>query len=1373
LKTITLRRPRALGHEPAFGSPAPLSPAPAPSIPDHELIRCIGQGSYGAVWLAKSVMGTYRAVKIVRRGSFSDGCPFEREFAGLKRFEPISRTHPGFVGILHVGRNEGGGYFYCIMEVADDVASGQAIQPETYEPRTLGSDLARRARLPLSDCLEIGMCLAAALKDLHRHGLVHRDIKPSNIIFVNGAPKLADIGLVTAISEATTSLGTRGYAPPEDPGRPTADLYSLGKVLYQISTGKGPEHFPELPAERCDLGADAQFIRFNDVLLRACQSTAPKRYQSAEAFRAALSCCQRTAGTPASNEAPAGPKTGGASSPPAGSERKLLTVLMVNITRTDRADPEAAQSFMSACVDLIRPVLQRFGGMPAQVLSDGLMGIFGEPLACEDHARRGTQAALGVRQALEAQRQQLQTQYGLGFEVRLSLDTGLAIAGQTGLDLPPAGDLVDLAARMVHLADAGQIIMTEAACKAVKDYFVLRALGERRLPPRAAPLKIYQVDGSRELRTRLEAGLERGLTPFVGRSKELGLLSERLLEARQGRGQVVLLAGEPGVGKSRLLLEFQRSFGAGDACWLAGRSISYGSQMAYLPIIDLVKRLFQIEDTDDPTIVRARVDSEAQALGEEVRPALPLIKYLLSINTGGEKAPDMSAEQRRIRTFEALRNLVLKKAQRCPVILVIEDLHWVDRTSEEFLIWLADSLSMAPVLMLLTYRPEYRQRFPERSFVTHLTLQHLTDEESLEMASQVLTVTRLPDELRELVLTKAEGNPFFVEEMIKSLLETSALAHYAGNCEAVQTLSWTEVPDTIQDVILNRIDRLEESPRKALQLASVIGREFAVALLETIADLREPLAESLRKLKGLELIYERSVFPEHTCIFKHALTQEVAYNSLLLQHRKELHCLVAAAMEELYANRLPDFYGLLGYHYQRGEEWERALDYLQRAARRCREIGAYREEALQLGRAMGVAQRLGQAPVLAELRGQRGTAWVKCGKWAEAKPDLEAALEELPPENLGRRAELLSSLAAACFWALDIPGMQRHATEGHALAEKTGRDDLIAALLGWLGASQQTLGDLSSATELYERALAQGSGFCSAGLAGFPLTLYLRGRNAEALDRARESAENFRSLSDTFAATFGHPHLGLALAACGRYTEAASVFEEARQLGRKHEVWPFHARAIAMSAGFHLEVFDFEGNERLAEEAREEARLAGFPPSVVSASLDLVFNFTRRGEIGRAERLVEETAAAAATTGGWHQWLWQLRLRQARAELACARRDWAGALEAARAAISESRARGRTKYVVMGLETRARALAALGRQEEAIRDARNAVRLARAMRDPALFLRAAATLLTTDGDDALLAETRTTARKISAELPTDSMRRCFEAAEPVQLLGQL
>ena len=1351
-----------------------LSPA-VPSIPDHKLIRCIGKGSYGEVWLARSVVGTYRAVKIVRRKSFSDERPFEREFAGLKRFEPISRTHPGFISILHIGRNQRSRFFYCIMEIADDVRSGQAIAPRSYAPRTLASELARRGRLPLGECIDLGSSLAAALKHLHRHGLVHRDIKPSNIIFVHGLPKLADIGLVTAISEATTSLGTIGYAPPEDCGHPTADLYSLGKVLYELSTGKGPERFPELPAELDELCAGAQFIRFNEIILRACETSVHKRFPSAEAMRVTLSQCQdsdRTETIPGTS----GTRLSRTNGAVGGGERKLLTVLFVQLARTERADPEAAQSFMRGCMDIIKPALQRFGGTPAQTLNDGVMAVFGEPIACEDHARRAAHAALAIQQALQAHREQARTMYGFGFEVRLSLSSGLAISGTAGHEEPPTGDVVDLAAQVLNTAHPGEIVITDATCKVIKDYFLIKDLGERRLRGNGTVLKVYELAGARQLRTRIEVGLERGLTPFVGRGKELALLRERLGEARTGRGQIVLLAGEAGLGKSRLLLEFQNSLAPGEVCWLAGRAISFGSQIAYLPVIDLMKRLFGMEDGEDQTKFYGRFEAEAEAMGAEVRTGLPFIKHMLSLDTKVESPSDMDAQQRRVKTFEALRNVILKRAQRGPVILVVEDLHWADRTSQEFLVSLADSLSMSPVLMLLTYRPGYQNPFPERSFITRVTLQQLSQEETVEMASQVLTVRRVPEQLSQLVVEKAEGNPFFIEEMLKSLLEAGALEQRAGSYKGIKTSARIDVPDAIQDVIMSRIDHLEAAPRKALQLASVIGREFTVELLETISDLNEPLAEALDKLKSAELIYERSVFPQYTCFFKHALTQEVAYNSLLLQRRKELHCLVAAAIEELHASRLPESYGLLAYHYERGEEWERALDYLRRAAARCRGIAAYREEALQLGQAMSIAQRLGQPAVVNDLRGQRGIASVKCGLWTQARPDLETALVELPPENVCRRAELLSSLAGACFWGLDVPSMQKYAAEGGILAQsaegKGLSDDLVAGLLAWRGASYQMQGDLIVATELFDRALAKGGGFCSAALASYPLTLYWQGHLGEALKRARESAEAFRNLSDGFAATFGHAHLGLALAGCGRYSEAARVFDEASQLGRKYEIWTFRARALAMSAGFHLELFDFKGNERMAEEAREQARSAGFQPSEVSASLDLIFNFARRGEVGRAELLVDKTAMVAAEIGGWHQWLWQIRLQQARAELACAAQDWRKALDHAEAAVAQSRARGRAKYLVLGLETRARALAGLGRKVEAIKDLQPAVQSARTMGDPALFLRAATTLLATAGEDSLSQETRATARRIRNELDTE-MRLQFESAEPVRMLGPL
>ncbi len=260
----------------------------APRIADHELLGCVGRGSYGEVWLARNVMGTFRAVKIVSRQRFDQDRPFDREFAGIQKFEPISRTHPGLVSILHVGRNVEAGYFYYVMEVADDRVTEQKIAPENYAPRTLSSEIAQRRRLPLEECLQIGLLLTAGLGHLHQHGLVHRDIKPANIIFVNGVPKFADIGLVTAIGDKATYVGTEGYIPPEGPGSPAADLYSLGKVLYQVSMGKDCERFPELPGELRELREAPQLMRLHAVILKACEHDVRKRYQSAAEMQVAL-----------------------------------------------------------------------------------------------------------------------------------------------------------------------------------------------------------------------------------------------------------------------------------------------------------------------------------------------------------------------------------------------------------------------------------------------------------------------------------------------------------------------------------------------------------------------------------------------------------------------------------------------------------------------------------------------------------------------------------------------------------------------------------------------------------------------------------------------------------------------------------------------------------------------------------------------------------------------------------------------------------------------------------------------------------------------------------------------------------------------------
>jgi protein kinase-like protein/TIR domain-containing protein len=283
-----------------------------PAVPDHDLVRLVGRGSYGQVWLARNVMGSFRAIKVVYRAWFDSDRPYEREFGGLQKFEPVSRTHPGLVSILHMGRNAEAGYFYCVMEAADDLELGQAIDPGAYQPRTLASEAAKRGRLPLDECLDLGLALAAALGHLHAQGLVHRDIKPSNIIFVSGSPKLADIGLVTQIGSKATFVGTEGYLPPEGPGNPSADLYSLGKVLYEISLGKAPDQFPELPTRLRELPEAGALMRLNALVLRACDPNRAKRFRNAEELRLALVELRRELPSPPADRSTVGGATSSA-----------------------------------------------------------------------------------------------------------------------------------------------------------------------------------------------------------------------------------------------------------------------------------------------------------------------------------------------------------------------------------------------------------------------------------------------------------------------------------------------------------------------------------------------------------------------------------------------------------------------------------------------------------------------------------------------------------------------------------------------------------------------------------------------------------------------------------------------------------------------------------------------------------------------------------------------------------------------------------------------------------------------------------------------------------------------------------------------------
>ncbi len=386
--------------------------------------------------------------------------------------------------------------------------------------------------------------------------------------------------------------------------------------------------------------------------------------------------------------------------------------------------------------------------------------------------------------------------------------------------------------------------------------------------------------------------------------------------------------GEAGVGKSRLLLEFRQQLSE-DPLYLEGRCLTYGGSMTYLPMLDILRSYFEIQEGDREALIKRKLSQKITSVDSTLQTVLPPFHEFLSLKAEDQVFLQLEPRQKRERTFEALRDLFLRESQDRPVILVIEDLHWIDKTSEEFLGYLIDWLANAKILLLLLYRPEYRHPWGSKSYYSKIGLDQLSLPSSAELVAALLEGGEVAPELKELILTRAAGNPLFMEEFTSTLLENGTIRKEDNTYTLTRPASEIQVPDTIQGIISARMDRLEENLKRTMQVASVIGRDFAFRILQVITGMREELKSHLLNLQGLEFIYEKRLFPELEYIFKHALTQEVAYGSLLLQRRKEVHERIGQAIEQLYAERLEEFYEVLAYHYSRTDNLPRACHYLK------------------------------------------------------------------------------------------------------------------------------------------------------------------------------------------------------------------------------------------------------------------------------------------------------------------------------------------------------------------------------------------------------------------------------------------------------------
>jgi class 3 adenylate cyclase/tetratricopeptide (TPR) repeat protein len=884
-------------------------------------------------------------------------------------------------------------------------------------------------------------------------------------------------------------------------------------------------------------------------------------------------------------------------------ERKQVTVLFVDVSGftslSERLDPEEVHRLMSRAFDLMLAEVHRYEGTVNQFLGDGIMALFGAPIAHEDHARRAVHAALGIGRALETYQAELAPR-GISFRARQGLNTGLVVVGAIGSDLrmdyTAVGDTTNVAARLQQAGEPGRVTISEATHRLVRGYFETRPLGELHLKGKAEPVTAWEIVAAHETRTRLEVEADRGgLTPFVGRERELGSLVDAFERARAGQGQLAFIVGEAGIGKSRLLLELRRRIADG-AAWQEGHCLSFGKAMAFHPLVDLLQRQFGVEEGDGEAAIAAKIERGVTAAGAPLAPVAPYLRALLSIDPGDADVRAMSPAQRRGETLEALRRLLVHAADQRPQVLVIEDLHWIDGASEQFLTALVDSAPALRVLLIFTYRPGYASPFGERTYFTRVVPASLSAEDSARIAAAVLATDALPAEVRALVAAKAEGNPFYVEELIKSFEETGVLRRRDGRYELARPVTELSVPGTIHDLIAARIDRLEEAPKRTLQLASVIGREFTRRLVDRLAEARERNEVLLHDLTTLELIYERHLYPELAYMFKHALTQDVAYGSLLVQRRTELHGLVGLAIEELYADRLPEHYEMLAHHFSLAEDWARALDYLLKAAEKASQAFGLRQAIDLYGQALEAARRLGERVPVATIMAihrARADLFFGIGDFERSRAEAEA-LVELTRGVQDRPAEAgaLVQLANALQWKEDFPAALERAGEAIEIAEAVGAAAPLSGGLFVRGYVQAVSGRLDVAeTDLlraFEVARTSGDrGRQALALYLLGLRTSWRGQYREAMELNSDGARIAREDRLAFPLIRSLWVNGVASSETGNYDAALAAFNEALALAEKIGDDAFIPRILNTLGWLRIDCGDFALGVELSERAYE------------------------------------------------------------------------------------------------------------------------------------------------------------------------------------------
>jgi class 3 adenylate cyclase/tetratricopeptide (TPR) repeat protein len=851
-------------------------------------------------------------------------------------------------------------------------------------------------------------------------------------------------------------------------------------------------------------------------------------------------------------------------------ERKQVTVLFADVKSSmelfAERDPEEARKLLDPVIEQMMEAVHRYEGTVNHVLGDGIVALFGAPLAHEDHAVRACYAALRMQEAVKRYAEGVLRSEGIPIQIRVGLNSGEVVVRSIGSDLrmdyTVVGQTTNLAARMEQMAVPGSILISADTQALAEGYVQVKPLGPLRVKGLEGFLEVYEVTGASTVRSRLHATAARGLTRFVGRSSELDQLRRALERAGSGHGQIVAVVGEPGVGKSRLYWEFTRSHRTAGWLIVESSSVSYGKATAFLPIVDLLRTYFQVDLSDDGRRLREKLTGRLLSLDRALEPFLSPLLWLLDAPIDDPQWERLDPPQRRQRALEGVRRLLLRESQEQPLLALFEDLHWIDAETQALLDALVESLPTARLLLLVNYRPEYQHNWSGKTYYQQIRIDPLPPESAEELLEALLGNEAGLQPLRRALIERTEGNPFFLEESVRTLVETKVLAGERGAYRLSKTSQHFQIPATAQAILAARIDRLAPEDKRLLQAASVIGKDVPFALLQGIAELpEEDLRRGLAQLQAAEFLYEARLFPELEYTFKHALSHDVAYASLLQDRRRVLHAQIVETIERLYPGRLTEHVDRLAHHASRGELWDKALMYLRQSGAKAFARSASREALTYFEQAL---------PILAHL--------------PETRETLEQAIDI--------RFELRTALLPLA----DFGRIEGYLREAEILARRL--DD--QRRLGWVSAymSGSQLGTGGPATSVL--ASAQRVQTIAETLGDVPLQV--AGRYF--MISARHMSGDYQGTEE----------------ACRPLTEAlqAGLTEERFGLPVFPVVWAhaYLARSLA-------ERGVFDGGESHGREAIRIAEALHHPFSLVFALAGLAYLNSLRGEFTRAADLLE------------------------------------------------------------------------------------------------------------------------------------------------------